>query len=73
MIFLQMERSRPVPWPTFLVERSYAFLDVLAKNVSSTWTTLPLPHFGHFLFHSSYSLKERISWNRRLHFLHLYE
>lgn len=53
--------------------RRYAFLDVLAKNVSRIWSTLPLPHFGHFLFPSSYSLKERISWNRRPHFLHLYE
>ena len=53
--------------------RSYAFLDVLAKNVSRSWTTFTLPHFGHFLFPPSYSLKERISWKRWLHFLHLYE
>ena len=53
--------------------RSYAFLDVLAKNVSRICSTLRLPHFGHFLFPSAYSLKERIAWNRWSHFLHLYE
>lgn len=53
--------------------RCYAFLEVLAKNVSRICSTLRLPHFGHFLFPSSYSLKERISWNRWSHFLHLYE
>jgi len=59
--------------PEIRRSRSYAFLDVFAKNVSRTCSTRRLPHFGHFLFPSSYSLKERISWNRWSHFLHLYE
>jgi hypothetical protein len=36
-------------------EWSYAFLDVLAKNVSRSWTTLTLPHFGMTTIQKPYS------------------
>jgi hypothetical protein len=48
----------------------YDFLEVLAKNVSRSWTTLRLPHFGHFRFLSSYSRKESVSRKVLPHFAH---